>query len=69
MALMGEAIECVEEDQHFPFQWWCLRDSWSFMKNSPIIKVVREKKTYFIFNHVKYFFYSFNRVQTPITFI
>lgn len=69
MALKGKAIECVEEDQHFPFQWWCLRDSWSLMKNSLIIKVVRKKKMYFIVNHVKYVIYSFNRVQTQITFI
>lgn len=65
---MEEAVECGEENQYFPFQWWCSRDSWSFMKNSPIIKVAREKKIYLIVNHVKYVIYSFNRVQTLITF-
>jgi len=57
MTLMGEAIECVEEDQHFSCQWWYLRDSWSFVKNSTIIKVTREKKMYFMVNHVKHVIY------------
>lgn len=49
---MGEAIECVEEDQHFPLQW-CLGHSWFFMKNSPITEVARGKKMYSIINNVK----------------
>lgn len=68
VALMGEAIARVEEGRRFPLQWWCLRDCWSFKKRSPIIKVVREKKSNFMVNYVKYVICSFNRVQTPITF-
>lgn len=70
LALTGEAIECVEEDQPFSFHWWWLRHSCTFMKNSPIIKVKkREKKMYFIINHITYLIYSFNRAQTLITFL
>lgn len=69
MAPVGEAIACVEEDWHFPLRWWCLRDSWSFKKHSPIIKLVRDKKINFMVNYIKYVIYSFNRVQTPTTFI
>lgn len=74
MALRGEAIECVEEGLHFlevvlgrisgvPFP------PPLFLKDTPIIKVGREKKMYFIINRVKRVIDSFFRDQTLITFI